>query len=149
MALIDDIRSDLTVAMKARDELTKRTLRSAIAAVQEAEVAGDSATSLDDAGVEKVLSAQVKRRVEAAEAFDDAGRPEKAADERAEIEVLERYLPEALEEDELVALVEATLASNGWSSKADMGAAMKAINAEVAGRADGRTVANLVKERLG
>ena len=146
--LIDTIRTDLTAAMKARDALTLRTLRSVIAAVQEQEVSGKGPTTLDDAGVTKIINAQVKRRAEAAEAFDSGNRPEKAADERAESEILERYLPKGLSEDELVELVEATLASNGFSSKADMGNAMKAVNVEVAGRADGRVVADLVKARL-
>ena len=147
-ALLTRIRTDLTAAMKARDAVTLRTLRAVIAAVQEAEVAGDSATSLTDAEVEKVVSTQAKRRVEAAEAFDQGNRPEKAADERAELAVLENYLPKALSEDELVALIEETLAAEGISTKADMARAMKAVNAKVAGRADGKTVAGLVKERL-
>ncbi len=146
--LLTQIRADLTTAMKARDVLTTRTLRAVIAAVRETEVAGDSATTLDDAGVEKVIAAQAKRRVEAAEAFDQGDRPEKAADERAELAVLEAYLPKQLTDDELVALIEATLAAEGISAKADMGRAMKAVNAKVAGRADGRKVAGLVKDRL-
>jgi uncharacterized protein YqeY len=134
--------------MKARDAVKMRTLRAAIAAVQEAEVAGAEARKLTDAEVQKVLTSQVKQRVEAAEAFDQAGRSDRAADERAEQEVLQSYLPAALGGDELVALIEATLAEGGWSSKADMGRAMKAVNAKVDGRADGRTVADLVKARL-
>ncbi len=146
--LIETIRTDLTAAMKAKDALVLRTLRSIIAAVQEAETSGRSAVTLDDAGVTKVIAAQLKRRHEAAEAFDQGNRPEKAADERAEAEILERYLPAGLGDDELVALVESTLAERGFTSKADMGAAMKAVNAVVAGRADGRAVADLVKSRL-
>ncbi len=146
--LIEQIRTDLTTAMKARDALRTRTLRAVIAAVQEAEVAGDTATTLDDAGVQKVIQAQAKRRVEAAEAFEQGGRTEKAADERAELEVLEGYLPAALDAAELDALVDRVLAAEGFSSKADMGKAMKAVNAEVAGRADGRAVADLVKSKL-
>ncbi|MGH1503327.1 MAG: GatB/YqeY domain-containing protein [Acidimicrobiales bacterium] len=147
--LIEQIRADLTTAMKARDALRTRTLRAVIAAVQEAEVAGESATTLDDAGVQKVIQAQAKRRIEAAEAFEQGGRAEKAADERAELEVLEGYLPAALGADELDALVDKVLAAEGFSSKADMGKAMKAVNAVVAGRADGRAVADLVKSKLG
>ena len=147
--LIATIRTDLTAAMKARDRVTTRTLRSVIAAVQEAEVAGPSAASLDDAGVLKVIGTQVKRRVEAAEAFDEAGRGERAADERAEIAVLEGYLPAALSPEELDQLIEAVLERGGWSERSHMGPAMKAVNAEVAGRADGRTVAERVKARLG
>lgn len=147
--LIETIRADLTSAMKAKDAVKRRTLRAIIAAVQEAEVAGPESKKLDDAGVEKVISAQAKRRVEAAEAFDAGDRPEKAADERAELEILETYLPEALSETDLEALVDQVLSSKGFNSKADMGSAMKAVNAEVAGRADGRAVAQLVKSKLG
>ncbi len=146
--LISTIRADLTTAMKARDAVTMRTLRAIIAAVQEAETAGTGAVTLDDAGVQKVISAQAKRRVEAAEAFDAGDRPEQAAGERAELEVLESYLPAGLGDDELVSIVESVLAAGGFTAKADMGSAMKAVNAEVAGRADGRTVAELVKARL-
>lgn len=146
--LMEQIRADLTTAMKAKDKVTTRTLRAVVAAVQEAEVAGSSATSLDDAGVQKVIAAQAKRRVEAAEAFDQGDRAEKAADERAELAILENYLPKALTEDELSALIDETLAAEGISEKSDMGRAMKAVNQKVAGRADGRTVADMVKSRL-
>lgn len=146
--LIDTIRQDMTAAMKAKDQVKLRSLRAVIAAVQEAEVSGPAAKTLTDAEVETVISTQVKRRVEAAEAFDEAERPDRAEAERAEMAVLETYLPEALTEDELVALVDQGLAAGGWTTKADMGQAMKAINAEVAGRADGRAVAELVKARL-
>lgn len=146
--LIEQIRADLTTATKAKDVARQRTLRSAIAAVQEAQVAGDSATTLDDDEVQKVLKSQVKRRVDAAEAFEQGGADDRAADERAEIEILETYLPAALTSAELETIVDDVFAAHGFASKADMGAAMKAVNAEVAGRADGRAVADLVKSRL-
>lgn len=146
--LIEQIRADLTTATKAKDAPRQRTLRSVIAAVQEAQVAGESATTLDDDEVQAVLKSQVKRRLDAAEAFESGGATERAADERAEIEVLEEYLPAALSADELDAIVSGVFAANAFGSKADMGAAMKAVNAEVAGRADGRAVADLVKSRL-
>lgn len=146
--LIQRIRADLTAATKAKDAVRQRTLRSAIAAVQEAQVAGDSATTLDDAGVETVLKSQVKRRVDAAEAFEQGGADERAAGERAEIAILENYLPAALSSAELDAIVRDVFATHGFETKQDMGAAMKAVNAEVAGRADGRVVADLVKSRL-
>ena len=146
--LIDQIRADLITATKAKDALRQRTLRSAIAAVQEAQVSGSAATTLDDDGVQAVLKSQVKRRLDAAEAFDAGGAPDRAAAERAEIEVLEEYLPASLSTDELEAIVAAVFAANGFETKADMGNAMKAVNAEVAGRADGRAVADLVKSRL-
>ena len=148
MGLLDQIRADLTAAMKSKDKLTVATLRSVVAAVQEAEVAGTSATTLDDEQVQKVIAAQAKRRVEAAEAFEEGGRTEKAADERAELTILEQYLPEQLDADALAVIVERVLADGGYSTMADMGQAMTAVNAEVAGRAEGRIVAELVKSHL-
>ena len=148
MGLLGQIRADLTAAMKAKDKLTVSTLRSVVAAVQEAEVAGAAATTLDDQQIQKVIAAQAKRRVEAAEAFEQGGRAEKAADERAELLVLEQYLPQQLSENALVEIVERVLAEGGYSTMADMGQAMKAVNAEVAGRAEGRVIADLVKSRL-
>jgi uncharacterized protein YqeY len=146
--LIEQIRSDLTAATKAQDSLRQRTLRSVIAAVQEAQVAGDAAVTLDDDGVQAVVKSQVKRRNDAAEAFDAGGALDRAANERAEIAILEEYLPAALTADELGAIVTDVFAENGFETKSDMGAAMKAVNAVVAGRADGRAVADLVKARL-
>lgn len=146
--LIETIRQDMTAAMKARDALKLRSLRAIIAAVQEAEVAGPESKTLSDDEVQKVIAAQVKRRIEAAEAFDEGGADERAAGERAEQEVLETYLPAALTEAELEDLVTSVLAEGGWTAKADMGTAMKAVNGKVAGRADGRAVADLVKSKL-
>ncbi|MEC9087789.1 MAG: GatB/YqeY domain-containing protein [Actinomycetota bacterium] len=148
MGLLDQIRADLTAAMRSQDKLVISTLRSVVAAVQEAEVAGASATTLDDEQVQKVVAAQAKRRVEAAEAFDQGGRTEKAADERAELKILESYLPEQLDQDALTEIIERILSEGGFSTMADMGQAMKAINAEVAGTAEGRLIAELVKSRL-
>jgi len=147
--LIDTIRADMTAAMKARDQVKLRTLRAVIAAVQEAEVSGRAATALDDAGVEKVIKAQAKRRQEAADAFTEAVRPDRVEAEMAEKAILDSYLPEALSDDEVIAIVETTLVDNGFTAKDQMGAAMKAVNQVIAGRADGKMVATLVKERLG
>ncbi|BAN02759.1 GatB/YqeY domain-containing protein [Ilumatobacter coccineus] len=146
--LIEQIRADLIAATKARETDRQRTLRSVIAAVQEAEVSGDAASTLDDDGVQAVIKAQVKRRIDAAEAFEAGGADDRAAAERAELAMLEVYLPAALTDDELDAIVSSVFEANGFATKADMGKAMKAVNAEVAGRADGRVVADLVKSRL-
>lgn len=146
--LIDTLRQDLTAAMKAKDADVLRTLRSVITAVQEAQTSGKGPAELDDADVQKIIAAQAKRRVEAAEAFEEGGREEQAAAERTELAILEAYLPKGLDDAELGALVDRVLADNGFTSKADMGNAMKAVNGEVAGRADGRVVADLVKSKL-
>ncbi len=146
--LIDTLRQDLTAAMKAKDADVLRTLRSVITAVQEAKTSGKGPTELDDSDVQKIIAAQAKRRVEAAEAFEEGGREEQAAAERTELAILEAYLPKGLDDSELGELVDRVLADNGFTSKADMGNAMKAVNAQVAGRADGRAVADLVKSKL-
>jgi uncharacterized protein YqeY len=146
--LTDQIQADLTTAMKARDELTVAVLRMALAAVKEAAVAGDAATTLDDQAVLAVLGREAKRREEAATAFREGGRDDRAERELAEREVLARYLPQPLDEAELAGIVEAALAEGGFSDPSQMGLAMKAAMAAVDGRADGRAVSALVKARL-
>ncbi|WP_436793395.1 GatB/YqeY domain-containing protein [Actinospongicola halichondriae] len=146
--LAERLQSDLTTAMKARDQLTTATLRMAIAAVKEAAVAGSEAKVLDDAEVEAVLRTQVKRRDEAAEAFRDGGRDAQADQELAEREVLAAYLPKGLDEAELAAIVDSALADGGFTEPSQMGLAMKAVMGAVAGRADGKVVSAMVKSRL-
>jgi uncharacterized protein YqeY len=142
------LRADLTASMKDRDEVRTRTLRMALAEISKEEVAGDSARELDDAEVEKVLAREAKRRREAAEAFQGAGRDEQAAAERAEGEVLAAYLPKQLDNAELAALVSAAIAETGASGPAAMGQVMKAVNQKIAGRAQGARVAAEVRSQL-
>jgi uncharacterized protein YqeY len=146
--LADQLRTDLTAAMKARDTVTTGALRLALAAVMEASVAGDEARDLSDAEVITVLTKAARKHEEAAEAFEGAGRADSAAAERASYGVLAAYLPKGLEPAELEAIVARVLADGGFATPKDMGAAMKAGNAEVAGRADGKAVAELVKAKL-
>jgi uncharacterized protein YqeY len=147
------LRSDLTAAMKARDELVKATLRMTLTAIGNAEVAGTEARELDDAEVLKVIAKEAKKRAESAEAFTAAGRDELAAQERAEGEVLARYLPTQLTDDELAAIartaVEETAADLGEQpGPRQMGQVMKRANAAAAGRADGGRIAAAVKALL-
>lgn len=146
--LIEQMKSDLTAAMKSRDAVTTRTLRSALTAIQEAAVAGNAARDLADDEVQAVLKTQVKRREEAAEAFRDAGRDESEAAELAERDVLARYLPAEMDDDALAAIVDGALADGGFADASQMGPAMKAVMAAVAGRADGKRVSALVRDRL-
>ena len=146
--LTDQIRADLTAAMKRRDDVATSALRMALAAVKEAAVAGKEAKELTDDEILKVLNKEVKRRDEAAEAFRNADRPDRADREQAEREVLAAYLPAALTPEELEALIAETLAEGGFSGMQSMGPAMKAVTAKVAGRADGKTVSDLVRTRL-
>lgn len=147
--LKDSLNDDLHAAMKARDELTTSTLRMALAAVRNAEVAGKAARELSDDEVVGVLTKEAKKRREAAEAFAAAGRAEQAAKERAEGEILERYLPAQLTDGELAELVAGALSAGGFAGKAQMGPAMKAAQAAVAGRAEGGRVAAEVRRQLG
>lgn len=147
--LKERLTTDMRTAMKARDELTTSTLRMALAAVGVAEVAGKAKRELSDDEVLGVLKKEAKKRVEAATAFADAGRVEQAAKERAEEEVLARYLPEQLSEAEVKDLITRVISEGGFSGMSSMGQAMKAVQAEVAGRADGGMVAAEVRRQLG
>jgi uncharacterized protein YqeY len=147
--LADQLRTDLTAAMKRRDELATSALRMAIAAIKETAVSGKEARDLDDDEVLKILAKQVKRREEAAEAFRAADRADRADRELAEAGVLAVYLPASLSPEELDALVTEVLTEGGFTGMAAMGPAMKAVTARVAGRADGKVVSTMVRERLG
>ena len=142
------LHQDLNAAMKARDELTTATLRMVLTAVTTEEVAGKTARELSDDEVLRVLTREGKKRREAAEAFDGAGRTELAARERAEGEVIERYLPAQLGDEELAELVRAAIAESGASGPQGMGAVMKLVSPRVAGRADGRRVSDEVRRQL-
>jgi uncharacterized protein YqeY len=142
------LRNDLNTAMKARDELTTATLRMALTAITTEEVAGKAARELGDDEVLRVLSREGKKRREAAEAFDAAGRDALAARERAEGEVLERYLPSQLGDEEIASLVTKAIAEAGATTPRDMGAVMKIVQPQVAGRADGKRVSDEVRRQL-
>ena len=147
--LKDRLNDDLHLAMKSRDELTTSTLRMALTAVRNAETAGDAAKVLSDDDVLAVLTKEAKKRREAATAFAGAGRVEQAARENAEGEILDRYLPAQLTDEEIAELVTAALRDGGFTGKAQMGPAMKAAQAAVAGRAEGGRVAAEVRRQLG
>jgi uncharacterized protein YqeY len=144
----EQLRADLTAAMKARDETRTRTLRMTMTSIRNEEVSGHSARDLDDDEVLKIIGREAKRRREAAAAFADAGRDEQAAAELAEEEVLSEYLPAQLSDDELAALVAAAIAETGASGPAGIGPVMKAVTPKVAGRAEGSRVAALVRSQL-
>jgi uncharacterized protein YqeY len=148
-ALKDRLRTDLTAAMKARDEVTVRTLRMALTSVTKEEVAGRTARELSDDEVLAVLTREAKRRREAADAFAAAGRDEQAAAERAEGVVLDAYLPAQLTDAELGDLVAAAIEETGASGPREMGQVMKVLTPRVAGRAEGGRVAAEVRRRLG
>ena len=149
--LKERLRTDLTASIKARDGLRSSTLRMVLSAVTNAEVAGKQARELTDEDVLGVLTSESKKRREAAEAFEGAGRTEQAAKERAEAEVIAGYLPEQLGAEEIEALVSATIEELGV--RADgvraMGRVMGALQQRTKGRADGAVVAAAVRAQLG
>jgi hypothetical protein len=151
-ALKDRLHADLTTSMKARDELTMSTLRMALTAVGNEEVAGKAARELSDDEVLKVLAREAKKRREAAEAFTSGGRPDRAERELAEGVVLDAYLPAQLSDEELATLVrqavESVTADAGAAGPQAMGAVMKVVNPLIAGRAEGGRVAAAVRSAL-
>jgi uncharacterized protein YqeY len=146
--LKEQLRADLTTAMKTRDELRSATLRMVLTAVKTEEVSGKSARELTDDEVVTVLGREAKKRREAAEAFDTGGRPDRAERERAEEAVIDAYLPAQLSADELRDLVVAAIAESGAEGPRGMGAAMKVLTPKTAGRADGGRVAAEVRRQL-
>ncbi len=148
--LKDRLRSDLTAAMKARDETRSSTLRMVLTAITNAEVAGKQARELSDDDVTGVLTSEAKKRREAAEAFADAGRDESAAKERAEAAILAEYLPAPLTSAELEELVGLAIAKTGAAGKGmrGMGTVMGALQPHTRGRADGAVVAAEVRRQL-
>ena len=147
------LRSDLTAAMKARARTDVDTLRMALAAITNAEVAGDTAKELSDAEVTAVLAKEVRKRKEAAEAFAGAGRTELAEKEQAEQAVLERYLPAQLTDPEVSALAVGAVAEvsaelGAAATMKQMGQVIKLVQVKSAGRADGGRIAAAVKAAL-
>ena len=147
--LKEQLRADLTTAMKARDELRTATLRMVLAAVSAEEVSGKEARELSDDEVQGVVRREAKKRREAAEAFGAAGRTDQAAREQAEGEVLAGYLPAQLEDADLAAIVADVITRTGASGMQDMGRVMGAAQGAVAGRAEGSRVAAEVRRQLG
>ena len=149
--LKEQIRADLTTAIKARDELRSSTLRMVLTAITNAEVAGKEAKQLTDDEVLTVLTSEAKKRREAATAFSEGGRAEMAAKEEAEAAVLADYLPEPLTAEEVEALVAAAIEQTGAAGEGmkAMGKVMGVVTPQTKGRADGGQVAAEVRRQLG
>jgi uncharacterized protein len=149
--LKERLRTDLTAAIKGRDEVRSSTLRMVLTAITNAEVAGKQARELSDDDIIGVLSAEAKKRREAADAFADAGRADSADKERAEAAVIADYLPAQLDAAEISALVTDAIASTGAAGDGmrAMGKVMGVVTPQVRGRADGGAVAAEVRRQLG
>jgi len=150
--LKDRLQTDLTASIKARDETKSGTIRMVLSAITTEEVSGKEARELSDDDILTVLGREAKKRREAAQAYDDAGRTELADKERAELAVIDTYLPSQLSQEEVQAIVDAAVAevaAEGIEGGKAMGAVMKIVQPKVKGRTDGSQVAALVKAALG
>ena len=146
------LQSDLTESIRARDQVRSATLRMALTALRSQEVAGDTARELSDDEMISVLGREAKKRREAADAYDGANRPELADRERAELVILDSYLPAQLSDQDLTVIIAeqvAAVATAGASGMAAMGRVMKAVQPKVAGLAEGGRVAAEVRRQLG
>ena len=149
--LKEQLHIDLTAAIKAKNSLTSGTLRMVLAAITNEEVSGKEARVLNDQDLITVLNREAKKRKEAATAYDEAKRPELADKERAELEIIQAYLPAALSDEDLAKIISsavAEVAASGSTGPSAMGAVMKLVSPQVSGRADGSTVAAAVKSAL-
>ena len=148
MALDEQIESDLKTAMKARDTERVATLRMALAAIKNLRVESGHSRDLTDEETVQLLTREAKKRSEAAEAYDQAGRPELADKERRELDFLQPYLPAQISDEELAQIVDTTVAEVGATSAGDLGSVMSALMPKVKGKADGKRVNAMVRDRL-
>ena len=148
MGLKERLQSELTEAIRSRNELKSGTIRMILTAITNEEVSGKSARVLADAEIITVLSREAKKRREAAEAFADAGRADRAEQETNEGKIISEYLPEQLSEADIKKMIADAIAETGASGPAGMGLVMKVISPKIAGKADGGTVSGLVKAAL-
>ena len=148
MGLKEKLQSDLTEAIRSRDELLSGTIRMVLTAITNEEVAGKEARTLSDEEIITVLSREAKKRREAAEAFADADRADRAEREKAEGELIAKYLPAQLSDDELTAMIAEAITATGAAGPADMGKVMGVLKPKIAGKADGSKVSGAVKAAL-
>ena len=148
MSIKEQLKKDLTEAIRGRDEITSGTIRMVLTAITNEEVAGKEARVLSDEEVITVLSREGKKRREAAEAFENAGRADKSALEKSEGEVIAKYLPAQLSEADIAAIIADAITSTGAQGPTDMGKVMGAVKPKIAGKADGGLVSALVKAAL-
>jgi uncharacterized protein len=146
VSLIARLEDELTVAMKERDASRRDALRLILSSLRSAEK--ELQRPLSDDEELQVLQRERKRRLESIEAFESAGRAEQAAKEQSELEVLEEFMPEPLSDDELEQIVDDAIAEVGATSMRDLGRVMADVMPQIAGRADGSAVSQLVREKL-
>ena len=148
MALEEKIMTDLKAAMLAKDEKSLRSLRAIKAAIINARTAEGAGGVLKEEDEIKLLQKLVKQRKDSLEIYEKQSRDDLAQKEREEIEVIERFLPKQMSQDELRVVIEAIINETGAASPADMGKVMGIANKQLAGKADGKTIAAMVKDLL-
>jgi uncharacterized protein YqeY len=146
VTLIEELEDDVKEAMRAGDTARRDALRLILASLKSAEK--DLLRPLSEEEELQVLQRERKKRIEAAEAFRSGGREEQAAKEDAELAVLEEFMPEPLTEEELERILDDAIAENGATSMRDMGRVMKDVMPQIAGRADGAAVSQMLREKL-
>lgn len=147
--LSDQVTEDIKTAMRSKDAIALGTLRALKSAIKNSAIEkGGADAVLDDSEVTAVIRKQIKQRQDSFTQFEQAGRPELAEKEKAEMDVLEKYLPAALTEDEIKQAVTEAIAETGASSRADMGKVMKVLQEKTGGRADGKTLSQAVQSQL-
>ena len=150
MALKERVDNDLKAALLGGDRFVAQTLRGLKAVILNDEVAeGKRDSGLDDSAVEKIVAREVKKRRESVALYEQNGRPELAADEKKEVEILQQYLPEQLSDDDIRTAVQAVIDGMGGASMQQMGQVIGAVKAKLGNAADGAVVAKIVKETLG
>jgi uncharacterized protein YqeY len=148
MALRERLDADMKTAMRGQDRLRLDTIRMIKSSIKYKETEPGATGPLDDAGIERVLASEVKKRRDAIAEYEKAQRQDLADKERAELGVIQSYLPEPMDEAALAQAVEETIREVGAQSPKDMGAVMKALGPKIQGRADGKAAADLVKQKL-
>lgn len=148
MTLRERLDQDMKAALKAKEDLRLQVIRGVKSAVRYREVEGEKAVVLDEAGILQVIGSEIKKRRDSVEQYRAGGREDLATKEEAEIAVLQGYLPAQLAPEELARKVDEAIARTGAKGPKDMGAVMKALLPEVQGRAEGKAVSELVKQKL-
>lgn len=149
-SLIKTITTDMKTAMRERNKVALNTLRALKSAATNAAIEkGGAGSELAEKDVVNIIRKQIKQRQDSIEQFEKAGRAELAENEKAEITILEQYLPTPLSHEEIISAVEAAIAESGADSKKDMGLVMKLLQEKTGGRADGKQLSQEVMKRLG
>jgi hypothetical protein len=147
MPLLDKINTDLKAAMRAREEVRLLVLRTLLSSINYAEIAKQK--KLDDAGIIEVVGKEIKQRRESIEAYDKGNRPDLSAKEKAELAILQEYMPAQMSREEITAIVEKVIAEVGPKGPGDKGKVMQKLMPQVKGKADGNEVNSIVTDLLG